>query len=662
MELSELAKQVLFSERLSDKLFSPPSLEDLRPRAGARPDLPARPRGLRFDDGRPRAHFPKPSELHSAEARGRALHFFASHELLAIELMGVCLLAFPGAPEGFRRGVAHTLLEEQRHLGRYLGRMAELGVRFGDYPVSAHFWRVLAPMASPSAYAAGMGLVFEQANLDHAAAWMRRFRAVEDHDSARLLEEVLEDEIGHVAHGATWLRRFHPNADLFDAFEAALPGGLDPVRARGPEIELEPRRRAGLDSGFIERLRQHRGSKGRRPRAWIFWPDVEEHCAGRTEPSKPVARLSEALAPAFAFLGADDDVALGSAPAPELVAAWSAVGLATPAWVETVADLAERNPDGLHPWGWSPEVRRRLRPAQARTRVPPPEGEDGARLDKALALPVRRAWAEEGRLPRSLVGAELERIEALSAFEGGPFVIKARRSASGRHRWVGTLPLEDPRARARVAGLLERGAVIEPWRDRVADFGLVGVGSAKPTLLRFLTDARGAYRGHVLAPPSRAAPPEVVSTLARADPDGLGGLVRSMASSTLEALERTGASELPWGVDMMVYRDAEGLALQPWVEINARYTMGHVAAALQRRMAPGSVGVWVHLRPAAGLEAAATGWLASERSLDARGRLRAGVLPTTDPRHAGVTCCVWSVDRTLSAALDRLGPWAPALD
>ena len=89
-----------------------------------------------------------------------------NHELLAVELMAVCLLAFPDAPPAFRLGVGRTLLEEQRHLRMYRARMAALGVDLGDVPVGGHFWRVLAGMRSPLEYVTGMSMVFEQANLD----------------------------------------------------------------------------------------------------------------------------------------------------------------------------------------------------------------------------------------------------------------------------------------------------------------------------------------------------------------------------------------------------------------------------------------------------------------------------------------------------------------
>ena len=60
--------------------------------------------------------------------RGRVLHFFANHELLALELMAVALLRFPDAPHSFRRGIIETMKEEQKHLNLYIESMNRLGV------------------------------------------------------------------------------------------------------------------------------------------------------------------------------------------------------------------------------------------------------------------------------------------------------------------------------------------------------------------------------------------------------------------------------------------------------------------------------------------------------------------------------------------------------
>jgi hypothetical protein len=65
----------------------------------SRPTAPGRPRELIFKPtGTARGEFPGTRHLEQNHERGRLLHFFGNHELLATELMALVLLKFPGAP------------------------------------------------------------------------------------------------------------------------------------------------------------------------------------------------------------------------------------------------------------------------------------------------------------------------------------------------------------------------------------------------------------------------------------------------------------------------------------------------------------------------------------------------------------------------------------
>ena len=151
MELRDFAEQVLFATTLEEKLRCPADVTDERPGpARVAPETPGRPATLRFKgpESAP-AEFPGAHRLDDERERGRLLHFFANHELLATELMALVLLRFPDAPAAFRRGVFQTLREEQEHTRLYLARMAECGIQFGDLPVSGYFWRAVSTMESP---------------------------------------------------------------------------------------------------------------------------------------------------------------------------------------------------------------------------------------------------------------------------------------------------------------------------------------------------------------------------------------------------------------------------------------------------------------------------------------------------------------------------------
>src|SRR5436190_24386877 len=127
MELREFAQRVLFSKTLEEKLETPQHLTDENPgMAIAAPAVPERPPELRFKPSHSgKVNLPQGHCLDKPGERGRLLHFFANHELLATELMALALLRFPEAPPAFRRAVQQTLRDEQEHTRLYLGRMQE---------------------------------------------------------------------------------------------------------------------------------------------------------------------------------------------------------------------------------------------------------------------------------------------------------------------------------------------------------------------------------------------------------------------------------------------------------------------------------------------------------------------------------------------------------
>ena len=87
--------------------------------------------------------------------------------LQAAELFAWSLLAFPGAPPAFRRGLLAILLDEQRHTRMYVARLEANGARFGDFPVHGYFWQKAPAIVSPLRFLCAMSLTFENANLDH---------------------------------------------------------------------------------------------------------------------------------------------------------------------------------------------------------------------------------------------------------------------------------------------------------------------------------------------------------------------------------------------------------------------------------------------------------------------------------------------------------------
>lgn len=254
---------LLQSGDLASKLAPPRApdgsrLDDADPGPPLHVPAPAREESLRLHKGGER--LPPLNALGDRSAKIRTLSRFAHHELMAVELFAWALLQWPDLPPALRRGFLHTLEEEQIHLRLYLDRLDALGARLGDEPLSDYFWQHVDAIAAggPPAFLAAMGLTLEQANLDFTLLYRDAFRAAGDEETARVLQRVHDDEIGHVRLAAVWMRKLLPGQDDVEAYEQAVPFPFSAARAKARRFDVAARRRAGLGEAFIEWVRAAR--------------------------------------------------------------------------------------------------------------------------------------------------------------------------------------------------------------------------------------------------------------------------------------------------------------------------------------------------------------------------------------------------------------------
>ncbi|MCA9065715.1 MAG: DUF455 family protein [Planctomycetaceae bacterium] len=257
MELRQYAEQVLFSDSLEVKVRKlQDTLTDDSPGEAVRVAEPVRPPNLRFAAPRTAPAMPKGNALGDPVRRAISHHIMANHELQALEIMAMILLAFPEAPPDFRMGMARVMEDEQRHTRMHVQRCEELGIQFGDYPVNSWIWQKAQDFASMLEYCAGLPLVFEGANLDHTVEFETFYREAGDLRSAAIMRAIHKDEIRHVEFGIHWLRKFKPEGmSDWDAFRSSLHWPLRPSRARGEHFQYQARLAAGLTPDFIEQIR-----------------------------------------------------------------------------------------------------------------------------------------------------------------------------------------------------------------------------------------------------------------------------------------------------------------------------------------------------------------------------------------------------------------------
>jgi len=256
MELREFAELVLFSDSLDAKLTTvQEEFTDQSPGVAQRVQTPTRPANLQFAPRRTAPAMPKAGALRDPGKRAIAHHIMANHELQALEVMAMVLLAFPDAPSDFRCGMGRIMIDEQRHTRMHVQRCSELGLNFGDLPVNSWIWQKAQDFESILEYCCGLPLVFEGANLDHTAEFERYFMDAGDRRSAAMMRAIHRDEIDHVRFGIEWLRKSKPDGvSDFAAWEAGLHWPLRPTRARGESFQHDARLEAGLTPEFIQQL------------------------------------------------------------------------------------------------------------------------------------------------------------------------------------------------------------------------------------------------------------------------------------------------------------------------------------------------------------------------------------------------------------------------
>jgi uncharacterized ferritin-like protein (DUF455 family) len=204
--------------------------------------------------------FPKKHELKLKEKLAVALHAFANHELLAIEMMATAIIKFPTTNElehKYKVGLIKAINDEQKHFKLYVNRLEELGFSFGDFPLNDFFWSKMALIKNLEEFAAVMNLTFESANLDFASFYENIFREYDDVKSANIMKVVYDDEISHVALGVNYLNHFS-DKNLWDYYLKVLPFPLTPARAKGNVFNFNARKSAKLDDQFIETLKNYK--------------------------------------------------------------------------------------------------------------------------------------------------------------------------------------------------------------------------------------------------------------------------------------------------------------------------------------------------------------------------------------------------------------------
>lgn len=693
IQLQEFAKQVLFGTTIEEKLnFPREEIIDTKPGSGfTTPRQLTRPKHLMLRDDGVRAKHPSQAKLVDERERGKLLHFFGNHELLATELMALALLKFPDAPASFRRGLLETLKDEQIHTQLYMHRMQQCGIEFGELPLNDYFWKSVSSMEDPLDYVTRLSLTFEQANLDYSREYGKIFDTVGDTATAKILDKIYHDEIDHVGFGLKWFRKWKASGKTdWEAFRERLAFPLSPARAKGNDFNTDGRLEAGLDQSFIKDLEIFQQSRGRTPNVLWFNPDAEQFAASNScdLSSNGSTALQNDLAFLPAYLSRQDDVLImAQHPAPEFLGKIQSYGFHLPEIHESTGTRApelNRKINDLRPWAWTPDSVAFFETAL--DNVTRPRQADALWNDNLCDL-FSKAWSVQwGKLlatenqhidwvaPDTIYGRSVHDLNELhkarkhfadlgypniackapfgTAAHGNRCLLEGEAISPALQKWLESI-------------WADQGAVIvEPWLDRVFDFSIQfemrNDGLKLVGYTRMLNNRRGQFQGILSNAFCKGVNPDLVRFLMERD-EGRPRVYRhyeTCVAPRLEATLRKIGFQGPLGVDALIYRDAgRQLRLKTIVEINPRFTMGRVAHELEQHHAPRSVGLFQILTKSqlrkTNTSNFATWAVEAEQAnpvqltTDAKPLIRSGTFPLNDPTTAKQFLAVYHVRRAI---------------
>ena len=149
------------------------------------------------------------------EGRARLLHAIVHIEFSAINLALDHAARFAGMPRQYYADWIGVAAEEAYHFRILRERLQSLGHDYGDFPAHAGLWEMAEKTAGD--VLARMALVprlLEARGLDATPPIQRKLEQVGDVESARILDIILRDEIGHVGLGDQWFRRLCSEREL----------------------------------------------------------------------------------------------------------------------------------------------------------------------------------------------------------------------------------------------------------------------------------------------------------------------------------------------------------------------------------------------------------------------------------------------------------------
>jgi uncharacterized ferritin-like protein (DUF455 family) len=197
----------------------------------------------------------KAKPLNTPEGRALLLHAIAHIELNAIDLALDVVWRFSGMPEDFYRDWVRIAQEEAKHFLLLQRHLMGMGFDYGPFPAHNSLWDMAE--RTKGDILARIGLVprtMEARGLDASPGVKNKLISAGDLAAGRILDIILQDEIGHVAAGNRWYRYVCQERGLDPiATYRDLIVQYDAPKLKSP-YNLEARRLAGFDDEELNYL------------------------------------------------------------------------------------------------------------------------------------------------------------------------------------------------------------------------------------------------------------------------------------------------------------------------------------------------------------------------------------------------------------------------
>jgi uncharacterized ferritin-like protein (DUF455 family) len=143
----------------------------------------------------------------TVEGRAMLIHALAHIEFNAVNLALDALWRFPGMPQQYYTDWLRVSKEEAYHFSMLAAHLQTLGYQYGDFPAHDSLWEMVEKTRDD--VMARMALVprtLEARGLDAIPPLRAKIAQAGDIAAAKILDIILEDEIGHVEIGNRWYR------------------------------------------------------------------------------------------------------------------------------------------------------------------------------------------------------------------------------------------------------------------------------------------------------------------------------------------------------------------------------------------------------------------------------------------------------------------------